>query len=146
MRLADVLAGVQIGDGAGGAQDAVIAARRQPQLFRRQRQQRPAIAVERRDLFKQPPGGIGIDPRLRVAGEALRLQGARLALLARQYEAARADLTAAAMSLGTWFDPASRRTQSAATTLQQLQVNMKAAETPQLDDTFAALATAAAGR
>jgi HemY protein len=35
----------------------------------------------------------------------LRLQGARLALLARQYEAARADLAAAATSLGAWFDP-----------------------------------------
>lgn len=74
----------------------------------------------------------------------LRLQGARLALLARQYEAARADLTAAAMSLGTWFDPASRRTQAAATLLQQVQVSTRSAELPRVDDSLVALGQAVA--
>ena len=76
----------------------------------------------------------------------LKLLNARLALLARRMESARTDLAAATAALNKYFDPASRRTQNAATALQQLQSHMKAAETPQLDDTFAALATAAAGR
>lgn len=76
----------------------------------------------------------------------LKLLNARLALLARRMDSARTDLAAATAALNKYFDPASRRTQNAATALQQLQSHMKAAETPQLDDTFAALATAAAGR
>ena len=74
----------------------------------------------------------------------LRLQGARLALLARQYEAARADLAAAAASLGTWFDPASRRTQAAATLLQRLRAETHDATLPRVDDTLVALSQAAA--
>ncbi|MDO5087737.1 MAG: uroporphyrinogen-III C-methyltransferase, partial [Comamonadaceae bacterium] len=73
----------------------------------------------------------------------LRLQGARLALLARQYEAARADLASAAYTLGTLFDPASRRTQAAATLLQQIQAQTRAAELPRADQTLTALAAAA---
>ncbi|MCL1962093.1 MAG: uroporphyrinogen-III C-methyltransferase [Desulfovibrionaceae bacterium] len=72
----------------------------------------------------------------------LRLQGARLGLLARQYEAARADLTAAQMALGNWFDPASRRTQAAATLLQQIQGLTKTAELPRVQNTLAALSDA----
>ncbi|MBN9406672.1 MAG: uroporphyrinogen-III C-methyltransferase [Burkholderiales bacterium] len=74
----------------------------------------------------------------------LRLQGARLALLARQYEAARADLAAAAASLGTWFDPASRRTQAAATLLQRIRGETHDAALPSVDDTLVALSQAAA--
>ena len=74
----------------------------------------------------------------------LRLQGARLGLLARQYEAARADLAAAQATLGSWFDPASRRTQAAATLLQQIQGLTKAAELPRVQDTLAALGHAVA--
>ena len=74
----------------------------------------------------------------------LRLQGARLAILARQYEAARADLAAASASLGTWFDPASRRTQGAATLLQQIQASTKSADLPRVDDTLVALGNAVA--
>ena len=74
----------------------------------------------------------------------LRLQGARLAILARQYEAARSDLAAASTSLGTWFDPASRRTQAAATLLQQIQASTKSADLPRVDDTLVALGNAVA--
>lgn len=74
----------------------------------------------------------------------LRLQGARLALLARQYEAARADLAAAASALGTWFDPASRRTQAAATLLQRIRGETHDATLPSVDDTLVALSQAAA--
>lgn len=76
----------------------------------------------------------------------LKLLNARLAVLARRMDSARADLASASGALAKYFDPASRRTQSAADALQQLQAHMKTAEMPQLDDTFAALATAAAGR
>jgi uroporphyrin-3 C-methyltransferase len=74
----------------------------------------------------------------------LRLQGARLAILVRQYDAARADLSAASRALSTWFDTASRRTQAAATLLQQIQGGTRAAELPRLDDTLVALANATA--
>ena len=74
----------------------------------------------------------------------LRLQGARLAILARQYEAARADLAAAATSLGTWFDPSARRTQAAATLLQRIRAETRDADLPRVDDTLVALGQAAA--
>ncbi len=76
----------------------------------------------------------------------LKLLNARLGLFARQYDAARADLAAASAALGKYFDPTSRRTQHAATLLQQAQASIKTAELPRVDDTLAALATAAAGR
>jgi len=76
----------------------------------------------------------------------LKLLNARLALLARQIDSARADLAAASAAVNKYFDPASRRTQSAATALQQAQAHMKAIELPRLDETLAALSTAAAGR
>lgn len=76
----------------------------------------------------------------------LKLLNARLGVLARQFDSARADLAAATTALNKYFDPVSRRTQAAATTLQQAQAGMKAAELPRLDETLSALATAAAGR
>ena len=76
----------------------------------------------------------------------LKLLNARLGVLARQFESARADLAAATVALNKYFDPASRRTQAAATALQTAQASMKAAEQPRLDETLSALATAAAGR
>ena len=76
----------------------------------------------------------------------LRLLNARLGLLARQFDASRADLAAAAAALNKYFDPNSRRTQAAAALLQQMLGQMKALELPRVDDTLAALATAAAGR
>lgn len=74
----------------------------------------------------------------------LRLQGARLGILARQYESARADLGAAAIALGSWFDPASRRTQATATLLQQVQAQTKSAEFPRVSESLAALGSAVA--
>jgi uroporphyrin-3 C-methyltransferase len=76
----------------------------------------------------------------------LKLLNARLGLLARQLEASRADLAAASMSLNKYFDPTSRKTQTAATLLQQVQAQMKTLQLPRVDETLAALATAAAGR
>ena len=76
----------------------------------------------------------------------LKLLNARLGLLARQLESSRADLSAASNSLNKYFDPTSRKTQNAATVLQQVQLQMKTLELPRVDETLAALATAAAGR
>ena len=55
-----------------------------------------------------------------------------------------ADLAAASASLGTWFDAASRRTQAAATLLQQIQASTKSADLPRVQATLEALASAAA--
>jgi uroporphyrin-3 C-methyltransferase len=76
----------------------------------------------------------------------LQLLNARLALLSRQFDTTRHELATVAASLNRYFDPASRRVQSAATLLQQLQAQIKTSETPRIDDTLAALTTAAAGR
>jgi len=76
----------------------------------------------------------------------LKLLNARLALLSRQTDGARTELASVAASLNRYFDPASRRVQQAATQLQQVQAAVKAAAPPRIDDTLAALATAAAGR
>ena len=76
----------------------------------------------------------------------LKLLNARLGLLSRQTASARADLASAGAMVGKYFDPASRRTQAASQLLQQVQSQMKSSELPRLDETLAALATAAAGR
>ena len=76
----------------------------------------------------------------------LRLLNARLGLLSRQTDTARADLANASAWLVKYFDPASRKTQAAVQLLQQVQSQLKTSELPRLDDTMAALGTAAAGR
>lgn len=76
----------------------------------------------------------------------LLLLNARLGLLARQPDAARADLRKAAAALDKYFDVNARRTRAAADLLRQAQEQMKTLELPRVDDTLAALATAAAGR
>jgi uroporphyrin-3 C-methyltransferase len=76
----------------------------------------------------------------------LRLLNARLGLLSRQTDTARTDLASAGAWLGKYFDPTSRKTQAASQLLQQIQSQLKTSELPRLDETMAALATAAAGR
>ena len=76
----------------------------------------------------------------------LRLLNARLGLLSRQTDTARADLESASTWLGKYFDQSSRKTQAASQLLQQIQSQLKTSELPRLDDTMAALGTAAAGR
>jgi uroporphyrin-III C-methyltransferase len=76
----------------------------------------------------------------------LKLLNARLGLLARQLDSSRADLKAASSSLSKYFDQSSRKTQGAQALLQQVQAEMRTLELPRLDDSLAALATAAAGR
>ena len=76
----------------------------------------------------------------------LKLMNARLGLLSRQTDSARADVAAAAASLRKYFDAASRRTQAAANLLQQIQSQLRTVELPRIDETLAVLATAAAGK
>ncbi len=76
----------------------------------------------------------------------LRLLNARLGLLSRQTDTARADLANAALWLGKYFDATSRKTQVAKELLQQVQSQLKTSELPRIDETMAALNTAAAGR
>jgi uroporphyrin-III C-methyltransferase len=76
----------------------------------------------------------------------LKILNARLGLLARQPDASRADLQQAATSLTRYFDANARATEQAQALVVQLQSQMKAVELPRIDNTLAALATAAAGR
>ena len=76
----------------------------------------------------------------------LRLLNARLALLARQYDTAQADLQGAQKALDRYFDRASRRTQVAADLIRQVADQARQNPVPRLDDTLAALTAAAAGR
>lgn len=76
----------------------------------------------------------------------LKLLNARLALLSRQTEAARSDLASVQTSLLRYFDASARKTVVANSLLQQVQGQLRAGELPRLDETLAALATAASGR
>ncbi len=76
----------------------------------------------------------------------LKLLNARLGLLARQMESARADLLSARSALEKYFETSSRKTQIASALLLQVHQQMQQMQLPRVDDTLAALATAAAGR
>jgi uroporphyrin-III C-methyltransferase len=76
----------------------------------------------------------------------LRILNARLGLLSRQIEPARADLATASLVLGRYFAPGSRKTQTALALLKDVQGKMRALELPRVDETLSALSTAAAGR
>ncbi|MBA3057871.1 MAG: uroporphyrinogen-III C-methyltransferase [Gammaproteobacteria bacterium] len=76
----------------------------------------------------------------------LKLLNARLGLLARQIDSAQTDLNTAKLTLQRYFNPTSRKTQTAIALLQQVQSQMKTLQLPQVDETLAALATAAAAR
>jgi uroporphyrin-3 C-methyltransferase len=76
----------------------------------------------------------------------LKLLNARLALLSRQTEVARADLANVQTSLLRYFDVSARKTVAANSLLKQVQSQLRTGELPRLDETLAALATAASGR
>ena len=76
----------------------------------------------------------------------LKLLNARLEVLSRQMEAARADVASATAALRKYFDPNSRKTQATLQQLQQVQSQLRAVEVPRIDETLAVIATAAAGR
>jgi uroporphyrin-3 C-methyltransferase len=76
----------------------------------------------------------------------LTLLNARLSLLSRQTDSARADVTAATAALRKYFDQSSRKTQAAAAQLHQVQAQLRSVELPRIDETLAVLATTAAGK
>ncbi len=76
----------------------------------------------------------------------LKILNARLGLLARQVDASRADLEQASGTLTRYFDGNARSTQQAQAVLALLQSQVKIIELPRIDDSLAALTTAAAGR
>lgn len=76
----------------------------------------------------------------------LRLLNVRLALLARHFDVARQDLTQASNDLQKYFDTDNRQGQNAVAMAKDVLAKTKQTELPRLDDTLAALTTAAAGR
>jgi uroporphyrin-3 C-methyltransferase len=76
----------------------------------------------------------------------LKLLNARLGLLARQKDAARADLASAAIVVRRYADASSRKTTQMLQLLEQSGSQLQASEMPRLEGSLPALATAAAGR
>lgn len=68
---------------------------------------------------------------------------ARLALLARQYDAARNDLQSAQATLSKYFNAEARRTHQVQNMLVQIQQNLRNTQHPSLERTLNALSTAA---
>lgn len=73
----------------------------------------------------------------------LRLLNARLALLSRQFDAARLDLAAVISGIERHADLRQRRSQTALELLRQVQSQARPVQWPRPDDSLAALATAA---
>ncbi|WP_353235188.1 uroporphyrinogen-III C-methyltransferase [Diaphorobacter ruginosibacter] len=112
-----------------------------------------AIAGEARGLVRvsriDQPDAVLIAPQQAYflrENLKLSLMNARLGILSRRLDSARMDLATAKSALTKYFDPESRYTQRAIETISQLQTNMQSMALPRLDETFAALSTAAAGR
>lgn len=76
----------------------------------------------------------------------LKLLNARMGLLARQKDSARADLSSAAVMVRRYADMNSRKTTQLLQLLEQAAVQMRAGDMPGLDSSMTALTTAAAGR
>ena len=76
----------------------------------------------------------------------LRLLNVRLALMARQFGAAQADLKWAQGAIERYFDRSSKRTQIAADLLRQVGAQSRQSGVLRPDDTLAALAAAGGAR
>ena len=76
----------------------------------------------------------------------LRLLNARLGLLSRQFDSARADLQVAQKDLRRYFDVQGRLGLQAVEQLQQMQGEIKQVKLPRVDETLTALETLSAGR
>ncbi|MEP7302389.1 MAG: uroporphyrinogen-III C-methyltransferase [Caldimonas sp.] len=76
----------------------------------------------------------------------LRLLNARLALMARQFDAAQADLKWSQGAIDRYFDRSSKRTQIVADLLRQVAQQSRQTGVARPDDTLTALATAGATR
>ncbi len=76
----------------------------------------------------------------------LRILNARLGLLARHFEVVRSDLNSVIQDLTHYFDTQSRQGQNTLLLAREVLAQAKQTELPRVDDTLAALTTAAAGR
>jgi len=76
----------------------------------------------------------------------LRLLNARLGLLARHFDAVQSDMKQANDDLVRYFDMQTRQGQTALVLAREVLAQSKQIEIPRVDDTIAALTTAAAGR
>jgi len=76
----------------------------------------------------------------------LKLLSARLGVLTRQFDAARADVQTVQALVQRYFNPAAPETQRALEQLAQLQTDMQQPDLPRPDATLAALLIAAGGR
>ena len=76
----------------------------------------------------------------------LRLLNARLGLLARHFEAVQSDMKQANDELTRYFDMQTRQGQTTLALAREVLAQSKQIEIPRVDDTLAALTTAAAGR
>jgi uroporphyrin-III C-methyltransferase len=143
--LANAVAGVSGGGSLQRADEEAV-----PSWWRRTLQ---VVGDEARNLLRigriENPEAVLLSPEQSFfvrENFKLRLLHARLGLLGRQAESARADLALASQALNRYFDPTSRKTQAAAGLLQQVQAQARSIELPRIDETLAALTTAAAGR
>jgi uroporphyrin-3 C-methyltransferase len=76
----------------------------------------------------------------------LRLLNARLGLLARHFDAVQSDMKQANDDLARYFDMQTRQGQTTLALAREVMAQSKQIEIPRVDDTLAALTTAAAGR
>jgi uroporphyrin-3 C-methyltransferase len=76
----------------------------------------------------------------------LRLLNARLGLLARHFDAVQSDMKQANDDLTRYFDMQTRQGQTTLALAREVLAQSKQIEIPRVDDTIAALTTAAAGR
>ena len=76
----------------------------------------------------------------------LRILNARLGLLARHFEVVHSDLNLVIQDLTRYFDTQTRQGQSTLLLARDVLAQAKQTELPRVDDTLAALTTAAAGR
>jgi uroporphyrin-3 C-methyltransferase len=74
----------------------------------------------------------------------LRLLNARMALLARQMETAKADAGMVQSEINKYFDVRQKNTAVALSLLQNIQVNLKQLQLPSLNESFSAIAQAQA--
>jgi uroporphyrin-3 C-methyltransferase len=111
------------------------------------------VAQELRDLVRvsriDQPEALLLSPELAFflrENLKLRLLNARLALLARQFDAAQSDLAEVQAALERWFQRDARRVAQLRESLQQVSAQAQRAELPRPDATLAALATLSASR
>ena len=76
----------------------------------------------------------------------LKLLNARLALLSRQSDAAKMDITAVDTQVKSYFDLKNKNTQIALSTLEQVEKDLHTLDVPRLDQTMSALVNAQASR